>query len=374
IVPGNIEMKATTAASIQLPSIAQTTAIAIPIPNAATWMVRWRIARICHRRQGESVLTGAVSPWRAVKHSQGGAQARRMSAANPAARARGRLMRGSGGRDGLELESGHVPEDIVVGNERDPKTDRCGGYPSVGVVFLLAQAMSNPPTVDAELGVGDDELGAGVYGCRHRDLGLQLEHPRRSPPAQERPEAKLCCRLKRDKRRPPHNERFVEFSKARSGNQVRPENVGVNDDGAADWLSRHACSAARNSAPSSGVRSSITISACEGKGLALASNTSTGSSRLPSPEGWGCGFDISRRSVDERRRGSPPTRMAHAVPPRRSWTCPRVPHSCKCRWRRSNWREQRGRHAWTLSPTCERHWDAKWITRIFSDLALDKRS
>src|ERR1035437_6234157 len=103
--------------------------------------------------------------------------------------------------------------------------------------------------------------------------------------------------------------RAEKLTKARSGNQVRPENVGVNDDGAADWLSRHACSAARNSAPSSGVRSSITISACEGKGLALASNTSTGSSRLPSPEGWGCGFDISRRSVDERRRASPPTRI-----------------------------------------------------------------
>src|SRR5665647_3975129 len=27
-----------------------------------------------------------------------------------------------------------------------------------------------------------------------------------------------------------------------------------------------------------------------------------------------------------------------------------------------------GGHPRTLSPTCERHWDAKWITRIFSDL------
>src|SRR5674476_1642472 len=63
----------------------------------------------------------------------------------------------------------------------------------------------------------------------------------------------LIC-LPRFSRTPSHTRagwsiRFVEFSKARSGNQVRPENVGVNDDGAADWLSRHACSAARNSAP-----------------------------------------------------------------------------------------------------------------------------
>jgi hypothetical protein len=51
--------------------------------------------------------------------------------------------------DGLEFEPGYVAEDAVIGDERNPKTDRCGGDPSVGVMFPLGQGMPDSPTVDA---------------------------------------------------------------------------------------------------------------------------------------------------------------------------------------------------------------------------------
>ena len=49
----------------------------------------------------------------------------------------------------LELEPGRALEDPVVGDERDPETERRGRDPAVGVVLALAERMTDPHAVGA---------------------------------------------------------------------------------------------------------------------------------------------------------------------------------------------------------------------------------
>jgi hypothetical protein len=51
--------------------------------------------------------------------------------------------------DGFEFETGHVAEDVVIGDERNPKTDCCGSDPAVGIMFSLGQGMPDFPAVNA---------------------------------------------------------------------------------------------------------------------------------------------------------------------------------------------------------------------------------
>jgi hypothetical protein len=51
--------------------------------------------------------------------------------------------------DGLEFEAGHVPENVVIGDERYPKTDCRGGDPAIGIMFPLGQGVSDSSTVNA---------------------------------------------------------------------------------------------------------------------------------------------------------------------------------------------------------------------------------
>ena len=203
-------------------------------------------------------------------------------------------------------------EDSIVGNEGNAEPDGGGGDPTIGIVTSLAQCVPDPLAVHAELGGDEDQLRPRVDGFSHRNLGLESQHPRLLPPSQLCPETELGGSLERDERWPTDDDRLIALGKARTWDQICSEHVRVDDDGARGRLSDHVSRAARNAAPSSGVRSSITISSWGGNGLARCSSTAIGSSRLLSPEGWGAGS-----TSQTQRSGYPhrnPCQPEHALP------------------------------------------------------------
>lgn len=68
-----------------------------------------------------------------------------------------------------------------------PRQRAVAGDPSVGVVLALAEGMPDALAGDAELGVGADEVAAGVHDLGPGDLRLHAPEaggtqPRRSAP------------------------------------------------------------------------------------------------------------------------------------------------------------------------------------------------
>ena len=91
------------------------------------------------------------------------------------------------------------------------------------------------------------------------DLGIEPAHPRLAPAASNRAEAQLSDGLEEQERWAANDDRLVALDQSGVG-EIRAEAVGVDDDRAAGR--RHSRTAARKASPSSGVRSSITISLC----------------------------------------------------------------------------------------------------------------
>src|ERR1700677_472770 len=101
-------------------------------------------------------------------------------------------------RERFACEAGYGLEDCVVGDERDPETDRGRGDPAVGVVLALRESVTDRGAVGPQLGTDRYELGAGVDDLRAPDLAVELQHPRLPPAAPDRPVAQLRGRLEGD--------------------------------------------------------------------------------------------------------------------------------------------------------------------------------
>jgi len=215
-----------------------------------------------HReRRGRGYQTGACGIWAAVH---------------------------SAGWERLELETRCVAEDSVVRHEWDRKTDRSGGDPAVGGMSLLGERVAGRLAVGAELCVDDNELRAAVNNLNPLKLRFQPEHPSVAPASTDPAVPQLSSGLERDERGPARDERGIAFCKPRPGNEVRAEDVRVDDDWSARPDRAHDSTAARKAAPSSSLRSSITISSCGGSGRARRSSSSTGSSRCSSRLSGAC--------------------------------------------------------------------------------------
>jgi hypothetical protein len=96
----------------------------------------------------------------------------------------------------LQHEARRILEDPIV-RERDAETDGGGGDPTIGVVISLSQGMTGALAIDAELGVGRDEVGTGVDDLRGADPGVELHHPGPSPMAEHGAVPELPRRRKR---------------------------------------------------------------------------------------------------------------------------------------------------------------------------------
>jgi hypothetical protein len=62
-------------------------------------------------------------------------------------------------RERFEREAGYGLEGGVVGDERDPESDRDRGDPAVGVVLALSESVADRGTISAQLGADRHELG-----------------------------------------------------------------------------------------------------------------------------------------------------------------------------------------------------------------------
>ena len=168
---------------------------------------------------------------------------------------------------------------------RKSQTHGGGGYPPVGIVFTLRQglsrsARSRPGAARrpergqdpcAPFSRPDSSLRAPAFAC--------------SPLAAESAIAQLSGRLKGNEGRSSDDYRLTTPGQRRTTHEISSEHVvsmtigtSLNGDG-------HSCKAARNAAPSSSSRSSMTISSCGGSGRARRNSSSMGSSRCPGSRG-----------------------------------------------------------------------------------------
>ena len=150
------------------------------------------------------------------------------------------------------------------------------------------RARGRPPAVGAKLCVDGDELGAAVNNLNPLKLRLQPEHPSVAPASTDPAVPQLSSRVERDECGPARDEQGIAFCEPRPGNEIRAEDVRVDDDRSARPDRAHDSTAARKAAPSSSLRSSITISSCGGRGRARRRSSSTGSSRCSSRLSGAC--------------------------------------------------------------------------------------
>jgi len=159
----------------------------------------------------------------------------------------------------LELQARRVLEDAVVRDEGDVEAKRGGGDPAVGVMVALAEGMADVLAGDAQLGVGANQVVAGVDDLGAGDSCLEMAHARATPASKKGAVAQLGDSLKRQESGAADEERVVAPGQRRVRSETGTEYVGVDDD----WPSVRTGqrrTAARKASASSGVRSSITIS------------------------------------------------------------------------------------------------------------------
>lgn len=83
-------------------------------------------------------------------------------------------------------------------HKRDPEAKRCGGDPTVGVVVTLMERVPDALAIDAELRVGEHQLGTGVHDLGFVDPGFELPHPHLAPAPSERAVPQLGGSLEAD--------------------------------------------------------------------------------------------------------------------------------------------------------------------------------
>jgi len=132
--------------------------------------------------------------------------------------------------------------------------------PSVGVVLVMMKRVSSSLAVESELGVHGYQLRAAMDDLGLVDPCFELSHPGLAPVAPECAEADLGGSLERDEGFSASDEWFVDDGEVGAGNKVVAEDVGIDDDRASTRPVAHPSRAARKAAPSSPLRSSITIS------------------------------------------------------------------------------------------------------------------